>query len=751
MRKRLLLAVLLVPVLGFITTFLPFPRGRLVPGPAISLRLLDRNGVLLREVLSDEGGRCRWVRLKDVSPYALKATIAAEDKLFFFHRGVSPLSVLRALRQNLSHGGVVSGASTITQQLVRTLYPGRRNIWTKAREAWLALRLERTISKPEILAQYINRITYGNQVYGIEAASRLYLDKPSSQLSLAEAAFLAAIPRSPTRLNPYRDPQAIRTRQADILSKMSQLGFVRKAVAERACAEELRLLPAAERFRAPHFCDLVLSQVLPEKRRDLCAVETTLDYALQLKTEVLLRTNVSTLAGQGVSNGAVVVLDNATGDVLSLVGSRDFFDDAHAGQVNGALALRQPGSTLKPFTYGLALENGLTAASLIDDSPEQYSHVEGSYRPQNYDRRFHGLISLRAALACSYNVPAVAVLQAVGPDLLYRRLHSLGFAGLKEDPGYYGVGLTLGNGEVSLLELVRAYATLARQGTYLEERSILRLVRTDGERTPAPIRETSGRVISPQVAYIITHILADPDARTPSFGYHNPLSLPFAVAAKTGTSKDFRDNWTVGYTLKYTVGVWVGNFDGAPMHNVSGISGSGPLFRDIMVLLNKDGAGSGFAAPEGIVAARVCPQSGLRPTAACPGTVEEIFSSGTEPQKACAYHREGSAGVHAANEGVALPAPPARFAVAFPRSGDTFKIDPVLRKEHQRIKLRAAVPESAGIAKVEWWVNGDKIGEAGSPFSIFWNLRPGSFTIRATAVREGHVMESPPVKVIVLI
>lgn len=575
MKKRLLIVLLGLPGLFFLSAFLPFPKSRLGPGPVISLRLLDRNGALLREVLSDEGGRCRWVKLEDVSPHLLRATIAAEDKLFFLHRGVNVLSMLRAILQNLRHGEVVSGASTITQQLVRNLYPGRRNVWVKFREVWLALRLERTLSKQEILVQYINRISYGNQAYGIEAASRLYLDKPSSQLSLAEAAFLAAIPRSPTQLNPYRALGAVKKRQVDILVKMSELGLITEAERDRARTEELCLLPATDRFRAPHFCDFVLGQVPPADRKDLSVIGTTLDYKLQQKIEILLKNDLTAMEGRGIGNGAVVVLDNSNGEVLSLVGSRDFFDDVHDGQVNGVLALRQPGSTLKPFTYGLALENGLTAASLIDDSPAQFRAVEGHYRPQNYDRHYHGLISLRAALACSYNIPAVAVLQAIGTDLLYRRLQSVGFEGLKQDPGYYGVGLTLGNGEVSLLELARAYSALARQGLYIREKPFIRLVRKDGKETPAPNPEAAERVFSPQVAYIITNILADQDARTPSFGYHNPLSFPFPVAAKTGTSKDFRDNWTLGYSSRYTVGVWVGNFDGEPMHNVSGSAAVG--------------------------------------------------------------------------------------------------------------------------------------------------------------------------------
>jgi penicillin-binding protein 1C len=714
-----------------------------------SLRLLDRNGVLLREVLSDEGGRCLWVRLEDVSPYLLKATIAAEDKLFFFHHGVNGLSVLRALVQNLRHGEVVSGASTITQQVVRALYPARRNLWVKLREAWLALRLERTLSKPEILCQYINRISYGNQAHGIEAASRLYLDKPSSQLSLAEAAYLAAIPRSPSRLNPYRSPGALKKRQAFILARMSELGLAARADCDRARTEELCLRPAEETFRAPHFCDFVLAQIPAAARKDLIAVETTIDHELQQKVEILLKNNLGQMNGRGAGNGAAVVIDNRNGEILSLVGSRDFFDEAGDGQVNGVLALRQPGSTLKPFTYGLALERGLTAASIIDDSPAQFRVIESRYRPQNYDRRYHGPISLRAALACSYNIPAVALLQQMGPDLLFRRLRSLGFNSLTQDPGYYGVGLTLGNGEVSLLELAAAYSALARQGLYLRPRPVVRLVRKGGREDPWPSPEAGERVFSPQVAYIITDVLADRDARMPSFGYHNPLAFPFPVAAKTGTSKDFRDNWTVGFSPRYTVAVWAGNFDGRPMPNVSGVSGCGPLFRAIMLLLHKGTRAADFPEPEGVVRSLVCPRSGLRPNAFCPGAVEEVFIEGTEPREPCSLHRKEPGTSLAAADANRGPRP-WRFEISFPRDGDVFKLDPVLRPEHQRLKLRVAVPPADGVVGVEWWVNGEKVGDCGPPHSIFWNLRPGSYTIRATAVRDGLPLESPPVKIVVL-
>jgi penicillin-binding protein 1C len=751
LKKGIIWGFVLTSVLFVISVFWPFPQSELDPSPVISLRLEDRNGLLLREVLSDEGGRCRWVRLNEVSRDVLDATIASEDRHFFSHGGVNALSMIRALWQNIRRGEIVSGASTITQQLVRNVHPARRTLLAKLREIWLALRLERTLSKEEILVQYLNRISYGNQAFGIEAASRLYFDKSAAQLSLAEAAFLAAIPRSPTYLNPYRASAAVKKAQEVILRRMLDLNFITQTEWERSCCEDIHLVPEKMKFRAPHFCDFVLSQIPSEERRELSAVRTTLDYALQEKIEVLLENYLSSVENRGISNGALVVIHNATGEILSLVGSKDFFDEARSGQVNGALALRQPGSALKPFTYALALENEMTAASLVDDAPAQFATGTGNYMPQNYDRKYHGLMSLRAALACSYNIPAVALLQAIGPDLLYRRLKSLGFESLNKDPGFYGVGLTLGNGEVTLLELAVAYSALARQGIFLKEQSILRKLSKNGQDGAQPSPPHGEPVFAPEIAYIITDILADRDARVPSFGYRTPLSFPFPVAAKTGTSKDFRDNWTIGYSPKYTVGVWVGNFDGEPMHNVSGITGCGPLFRDVMLLLHQKDGWGGFDEPRGIVRMAVCPLSGERPTPACPGSVEEVFVRGTEPRLSCSRHRNKDTVLAASKDRASRPAPQL-LEVFFPRSGDIFKLDPVLRKEHQRIKLRLLPSFGSKVEKVEWWINGEKVGEAGYPYSIFWNLKPGSYTIRATAVMDlRQKAESGPVRIVVLI
>jgi penicillin-binding protein 1C len=747
-RPTVILGTELLVAVCCLSFFLPIPRSRLKPGGVVSLRLEDRNGLRLREVRSGEGGRCRWVGWREISPLLIKATVAAEDRHFFAHPGVNLYAVARAVLQNIRRRQVISGASTITQQVIRNIYHFRRSLINKALEAWLAVRLEHTLSKDEILVQYLNRVSYGNQTYGVEAAARLYFDKPASDLGLAESAFLAGLPRAPSDLNPYRNLKAAVKNQEDILGRMARLEMISSEDRTRAVHEPLMVRPEKEKFRAPHFCDFVLARLMEQERQGISVIRTTLDLALQDKVELQLRRQVVALAKKGISNGAVLVLDNKTGDILAMAGSADFFDSVHDGQVNGVTALRQPGSTLKPLTYALALEHGMTAATILDDVPSEFATLEGNFAPENYDEKYHGPIRLRSALASSYNIPAVAVLQTLGPDLLYDRLHELGFSSLQKSPQFYGVGLTLGNGEVTLLELVRAYATLARGGSLVRDRSLLRFVMKDGrvvEVAPAPGPQN---VFSLEASYIITHILEDRDARIPTFGYNSPLDLPFPTAAKTGTSKDFRDNWTVGYTPRYTVGVWVGNFDGRPMQNVSGITGAGPLFRDVMLLLD-DGRKESFAVPPDIVHAAICPLSGERPSQNCPSTIDEVFLRGTEPTAICrlphtAPHtlsQVSTASSSRTNEG---------FAVAFPKEGDVFKIDPVLRSDFQALRFKAALPEGLETRALEWWLNGQKLDHPQSSSTYVWKLAPGSYTIKARVVLATGSLETRPVRFTVI-
>ncbi len=740
-KKIVLLAPLSALVLLSLSVYLPFPKAKLEPGPVVSLSIMDRNNILLREILSDEGGRCRWIELDQVSPELLKATVVAEDRYFYLHPGVNPLAMARALVQNVQHRQVISGASTISQQVVRNIYRHRRTILSKIYEIWMAFRLERTLSKDKILAQYLNRIYYGNQAYGIDAASRLYFDKPPSDLSLAEAAFLAGLPRSPSMLNPYRSFQEAKERQEHILDQMFTQGSIDAHRWERGKAESLRLVAAQKKFRAPHFCDFILQQISPIKKRKLSRILSTCDYSLQKKAEILVRDHIKALGEKNITNAAVIVLDNIAGEILSMVGSKDFFDELHDGQVNGATSLRQPGSALKPFTYGLALERGMTATEILEDREYYFPTPEGSYSPRNYDLKFHGTVRLRQALACSYNVPAVSLLEILGPDLLYQRLRKAGFESLNRSPAHYGVGLTLGNGEVSLLELSRAYSALARGGIYFREKSILKSFDNKEREILQSEQEKPVRIFSPEIAFILTDILADRDARVPAFGYLSPLNLPFDCAVKTGTSADFRDNWTVGYTPRYTVGVWVGNFDATSMHNISGVTGCGPLFKDIMLLLENRSAGVKFAEIRDVIKAKICPLSGKLATEHCGGAMEDVFIKGTEPHEYCQIHTADET----SKEKLAFARD--EFRITFPQDRDVFKIDPVLRPEYQRIKFKSSASREMDIDCVEWWVNDRKIGENSYPYFQYWNLQPGHFMIEAIAVKDKQRLKKASIEI----
>ena len=728
----------------FASFYIPIPRSRLSPLPVLSLRVLDREGRPLREVLSDEGGRCRWIPLEEISPYAVRAAIAAEDRRFPFHDGIDIYAIGRALGQSAIRGRIVSGASTITQQVVRNIYHFPRTWPAKLAEAWLAVRLEHTLSKSEILSQYLNRIAYGRQAYGLEAAARLYFDKPARDLSPAEAAYLTVLPRAPGRLRPDRDDALLLARRNGLLRRMARLGLVAEDALARSLDEPVRVSSAGRIFEAPHFVEYLVSTLEPEERTAFSEIRSTLDLPLQRKIEGLLTGHIRSLEAKGLTNGAVVVLENDTGAVRAMAGSRDYFDAGRDGQVNGALALRQPGSTLKPLTYALALEKGMTAATLIDDSPSEFVALEGSFAPENYDAKYHGPVRLRSALASSYNIPAVAVLDLLGPDLLFRKLQELGFRSLQKDPSHYGVGLTLGNGEVTLIELARAYSALARGGLARPERLIEAIVRKDGSPREVPPEPPAKRVFSAAAAAIITDILADRDARIPTFGYRGPLNLPFPAAAKTGTSKDFRDNWTVGYTPRYTVAVWVGNFDGAPMHNVSGVTGAGPLFRDVMLLLEGPGPGRAFAEPPGLVRREICPVSGEIASPACPATMTEIFVKETAPTTECRFDHRPGASLSVLRVAGRADEP---IRIVFPGDGDVFKQDAVLRPEYQRLNLRVRLGSEAKPKAVAWIVNGVKIASVGPPYAWAWKVRPGAYIIKARIESGGNSIESPPVRI----
>ena len=860
----------LVVIWGYL--YLPLDKELFSDKAGISLKITDRHGILLREVLSAEGGRSTWLTYEEIPEHVVNAVVGAEDKRFFSHGGVDLLALGRAAWQNLWAGRVVSGASTITQQVIKNRFDYPRTLWGKLQEMIMAVRLEHTLSKQEILEQYLNRVEFCNLTFGIEAASQLYFQKPAQHLSLAESVFLAGIIQAPSRLNPYRHVDRALQRQCDLLDRMYRNAFIDNASYQIARQEKIRLTPKQVNFKAPHFCEMVLSdsppgrgwgwvksvhttsdivthphplpggefttspyknpylstptppleeggKVIPEE------IRTTLDYYLQEKVEDIVETRLTELEDYNVSNAAVLVLDNRTGDIVAYVGSRDYFDDTISGQVDGVRALRQPGSTLKPFTYQLALERAYTPATLLPDIKD-YPASPRSFVPENYDRKFHGPVRLRQALACSYNVPAVRVLERIGVETLYNRLHAFGFESLHELPSFYGPGLTLGNGEVTLLELTRAYSILARGGKDISVRYVLEvedghhlesetyLERLDGAhlgrwepplegeahlvRSPAPSTQhpaLSTQLFSPQAIYLITHILADRQAAVPAFGEDTPLKLPFPTAVKTGTSKDYRDNWTIGFTSDYTVGVWVGNFDGSPMQRVSGITGAAPIYRDIMLHVYRYYDPPGLLAdpPPGLANARICPLSGKLADEDCPHALDELFLAGTEPTETCEMHqaywvdaRDGllthPESPHAVKRifihfpslyqawarEMDYPSPPTQISpysfsnrenenrsqqhasiqIVHPNDGDVYAIDPVLRREYQTIQLSVAV--SPEVFQLTWYVDDEPWELVNAPFQSAWRIMPGRHRIYAVGNVNGQRIQSHEVTVYVV-
>ncbi|MGD9099848.1 MAG: transglycosylase domain-containing protein, partial [Anaerolineae bacterium] len=575
----------------------------------VSSRIYDRDGALLWELVDPQGGRRTRVTFDQVSQHLIDATVATEDETFWEHRGFSPFAIARAVYQNLRAKEIVSGFSTITQQVARNLLlsPEERSQETlsrKTREVVLAIEIERRYKKDQILEIYLNENNYGNLAYGIEAAAQTYFQKPASDLNLAEATLLAGLPQSPAIYDPFVNPDGALARQKDVLRLMveaTQDGHlspgITQAQADAAAAEMAAriqtLTPPRSDIPAPHFVQYVRQQLEAEFGPDLLyrglglRVYTTLDLDLQRIAEREVQAGVANLAERDVTNGALVALDPRNGEILAMVGSVDFNDESIDGQVNVALRCRQPGSAIKPLTFLAAFEGDWTPSTLIWDVRIEYPNPPNApYVPVNYDEKYHGNTLLRAALANSYNVPAVKALDYVGVPALLNMADRLGVVSLNhpeqycpeypyDEPLYHGLSLTLGGGEAKLLEMAGAYAVLANGGVRIPPTAIRHIESTKGDLIADYRERPGGRVVSAQHAYLITHILSDYAARCPAFGCPNTLQLDDRpAAAKTGTTTDYRDAWTIGYTPELVTGVWVGNSDNTTMINTPGSRGA---------------------------------------------------------------------------------------------------------------------------------------------------------------------------------
>jgi penicillin-binding protein 1C len=808
----------------------PLPSA-LFAGQAPELELLDRNDQPLRAVRPGGSAFHRPIEYGEMPQPLIQATLAAEDRRFWRHPGVDWRATARAAWQLVLHRHVVSGGSTITQQLIKLAEPRPRRFRTKLIEAVQALRLEQVWDKQRILAAYLNRLDYGNFNRGCAAAADFYFAKPLGDLSPAECALLAGLPQAPTRFNPHAHfAQAVK-RQQWILGQMRQAQWLTEDQWQWAIQEPLHLAAARRVFEAPHFVDLLLSGTKPHGPEELpghapersagppgfgvrqpsgvlfaanpdsgspampprsssCessvrsgksivkwrvgnqaplgaawnraafpespmplprelndnlrqhdykpaapngaissaqgyerlalsapTLRTTLDLPLNRFAETALRQHLSRLKEQHVSNGAIVVLDNKSGDVLTLVGSENYFAPS-AGQVNGAWAARSPGSALKPFTYLLALERGATPASIVADVPTEFTTSTGLFSPVNYDRHYYGPMRYRLALANSLNISAVNVLASMGgPEPLQQLLQQCGLCTLGRPAEHYGLGLTIGNAEVRLLELANAYATLARLGEYKPFRLVLEFRGKQGDTLSSKPLSTIRQVANPAAAYLIADILSDNTARALAFGVDSPLRFNFAVACKTGTSSDFRDNWAFGYTPEFTVGVWVGNFDGLPMKHISGVTGAAPLLHEVVEHLHQQYGTTWYSAPTNIVECWVHPVTGKRldpaATQYSSDAVREKFlasnlplAESLEDYDTTRSHRKPA--VRLGNEyrdwltssdnwlgdRAVLAATPGALRILFPPPGTIFYLDPDLPDQGRRIGLRAEGPES---------------------------------------------------------
>jgi 1A family penicillin-binding protein len=629
-------------------------------------RILDRNGNLLYEIVDPNAGRRTYVPLEKISPNLVAATIATEDKDFYNHPGYDVFAIMRALWQNYVSGETVSGASTITQQLARSilLSPSERTQRTylrKAREIILAAEITRRYSRDEILEIYLNEIYYGNLAYGIQAAAETYFNASAENLTLAQSAFLAGLPQSPSVYDIHTNREATLARDQQVLSLMLAASYEQGCIhvsnsEQPVCVEagtagqaalEMRdyNFPSPDfNMRFPHWVNYVRSQLELQPNYDAQSfyragwtVQTTLDPTLQEQAQQLVSAKVATLEANNAHDGALIAMKPSTGEILAMVGSADYYNEAISGQVNMAVSeTRQPGSSIKPINYVAAFEKGWTPATLIWDVPSKFppsgdpNDTREPYEPNNYDGKFHGPVTVRTALANSFNVPAVKTLQFVGvygQGGMVEMAKRLGFTSLTRDD--YGLSLTLGGGDVSLLEMVGAYAVFANNGVRVPPVSILKITDFQGnvvyEYSPPP----GERVLRTEHAYLISSILSDNEARSWMFGNNSPLNLSFPVAAKTGTTNDFRDNWTLGYTPDLVTGVWVGNADYTPMVNTTGTSGAAPIWSQFMQTAAPyvgGGATTPFQRPDGIVDKVICALSGTEPSQWCKSERGEIFA-----------------------------------------------------------------------------------------------------------------------------
>lgn len=720
--RKILLAIFLMITLYLVYFFVSFDPG-IFNSPAYSTTFYDRNGKPLRTYFSQEETYGRPCRLSEVSPHFLRAIVLIEDKTFYSHKGIVLSSLFRAARQNISEQKVISGGSTITMQLAKMVFHHhKRTIFNKVAEIFLALKFEMHMSKSQILEHYINRLPFGNMVYGIDEAARFYFGKAPSQLSLNQAIYLALIPKSPSRYNPVRHMPYLEKRWKMILDMFKQRNHITEDEYRRALSEGITFRMKQHPFLAPHFIELVKERFTGKKLPG--HVYTTLDYRVQQVLEGIVREHLVRLGSFNVQTAAAVIIDNQNHQVIGFLGSPDYFSEPVSGFVNLATSLRQPGSTLKPFVYGLALQSGYSPSTIV---PDIKFPARGGFFPANHDGREHGPLRLRVALACSYNIPAFYLAMKLTPSRVIQKLQSAGFTSLKGESGFYGETIALGSGEVTLLDLTAAYSAFANQGILYSPCLI--------KNEPVKMQP----VFDATTAFLIWHILSDPAARFPSFGYDSSMNLPFPVAIKTGTSKGYRDKWAIGVNSRFTIGVWLGNPSGQNMHDLSEVGSASTVLRDLFLAVQEDWTQGAIPPPPGVEKYTICALSGQLASEFCPDTVDEYFSPGHVPQR-CTWHvRQGDkltvhypelyrkwAFANNPTDTVSIE-PDTQPRISFPQQGNFFYISDAISLKDQQITFEVIGLKNGQM--VDYYLNNQLIQRLPFPHFPWWQLQKGDYTL----------------------
>lgn len=738
-----------------------------------TIRIVDRHGEALYDVIDPDGGR-NTALPPDQIPDAIKnALIATEDASFYQNQGIALRGIIRALWINLRGGEIVSGGSTITQQVARNLLLADekydQTVKRKLRESLLAYRITQNQTKDEILALYLNQSYFGGQAYGIEAASLTYFGKPASDTTTAEAALLIGLLQSPNSYNPLTNPDQAKARQEIVLNLMADNGFLETAGLELATRQPLAYTATPYTLRAPHFTEMVrreTDEILATLPEDTLltsggiTVRTTLDLNHQTRAEALLENQLDQLSGNNAHNAAIVTMDVTTGEILTLVGNRA---DSEGSDINMAVSPRQPGSTLKPFVYAQAMQppTNWTAATQLNDVRTAFLTADGEpYVPVNYGRTHNGPVLVRDALASSLNIPAVIALETVGLDTMLNTFSAYGLD--FGDPDDFDLAVALGGRDTTLLDLTTAYATLANNGARPTPTLILDLTTADGNTLYTPPARSQPAVLDEQTAWLISHILSDDSAREMGFGRNSILNIGKTAAVKTGTSNDARDNWTMGYTREVAVGVWVGNADREPMVNVTGVTGAGPLWHGVIRAVTGADVDQPFIQPDGFRQVEICALSGLLPTQVCPNKRFEWFVEGSEPAETDSFYREidgelvldlpptlhewarGEGWTVAAD--LAQPAVSAPITITYPDPNTVFRISAQLTRESQQIALKAVVDQA--VSKVEFYIDNQLLQTDESvPFEVWWKLQPGRHQVYAIgfAVDEKEIISEPVV------